>query len=310
MESEKNGTTSFMVNHENECLEAAGDMRSKNCADEEENIASLWPVQSLRCPKFIFSQDIVIVIKEAAIVVAGNNNKVQDTRIKKTENCELEIKFNENIVCVIKNNPKMFPNALRRSGPCAGQAYGLIMVKTRNLTDAGLTQEFICFTDRLLVKTREKKHKDLFVSVLLQRVLFHIYAKETEVALKELEEAKQLSENCMNRSLLLGRCHTLEAYVKVYLSEFEDALDHLEQAKCYLFSLVSGEEKGMICYLIGYIYMKMAGMEKGPRDQLETKAIEYFQLHDRHVNEDSEREVAEKEMQYGILKQATVYLRT
>jgi len=254
--------------------------------------------------------DTVIIVHKAGVVVAGRDNIIRGIIAAQVNGCSLHINIDESLACVMKPNPKMFPNALTRTGPCAGRAYALIVNRSRKLTDAGLTQEFIQFTDRLAVQTKEKTHKDLYVLVLLQKAMFNIYAKNNEAALEELKAAEQLSEHCLNRNLLLGKCYTYEAYIRLYQEKYEEALMYIENAKYLLVNVVSGEEKAMICYLTGYVYMKIAGKKEEPCQELEDKAIEYFQLHDRHVKEDSESEVAIKEMQYGIIKQATVYLRT
>ena len=254
--------------------------------------------------------DTVIIVHKANVVVAGRGNIIRGIITAQVNGYSLDLNIDESLTCVMKPNPKMFPNALTRTGPCVGRAYTLIVNRSRQLTDAGLTQEFIQFTDRLSVRTKEKMHKDLYVLVLLQKAIFNIYAKNNKVALEELKVAEQLSEHCLNRNLLLGKCYTYEAYIRLYQDKYEEALSYIENAKYLLVNVVSGEEKAMICYLTGYIFMKMAGQKEEPCKELEDKAIKYFQLHDRHVKEDSEREVAIKEMQYGILKQATVYLRT
>ena len=252
----------------------------------------------------------VIFIQDVNVVVAGKGNMIQGKTAEKTGGCSLHFDSNEILACVMTPNSTMFPNALTRTGPCAGQAYTLIVTKSRQLTDAGLTNDFTRFTNKLAVHTEQKKNKDLHVLVLIQKAIFNIYAKKSDVASKDLKAAEQLTDNCLNRNLLLGRCYTYEAYIKVYENKFEEALHYIEKAKDLLSNLVSGEEKAMVCYLTGYVYMKMAGEAYSPNKELEDKAIEYFQLHDRHVKEDTEREIAIKEMQYGILKQATVYLRT
>ena len=252
----------------------------------------------------------VIFIQDVDVVVAGKGNMIQGKTAEKTRGCSLKINSREHLTCVMTPNSKMFPNALKRTGPCAGRAYTFIVTKSRQLTDAGLTNEFIRLTNKLAVHTEQKENKDLHVIVLLQKAIFNIYTKKNDVASKELKVAEQMTDSCLNRNLLLGRCYTYEAYIKVYENKFEEALHYIEYAKDLLANLVSGEEKAMVCYLTGYVYMKMAGEGNSPNKELEDKAIEYFQLHDRHVKEDTEREIAIKEMQYGIFKQVTVYLRT
>ena len=282
----------------------------KDASGDEEAIPEQSGVISTAINSTEPCYDIMVFINEADIVIAGKDNVIRGATTEIKNGCGLQIKSGEILSCLMKPDPMMFPNALKRTGPCEGRAYTLIVTKSSQLTDAGLTQKFSEFTDKLTVHTKQKKCKDLYVLVLLQKAIHHIYAKENEVALNELMTAEELCGNCLNRNLLLGGCVTYKAYIKLYQGKFDEALNYIEKAKYLLANVISGVEKAMLCYLTGYVYMKMAGAEHRPSNQFEDMAIEYFQLHSRHANEDTEREIAIKELQYGILKQATVYLRT
>ena len=261
----------------------------------------------------ISQQPLVINVKRAGIVAIGEGNLINltDEDSNKTRNeLILELDTDGNLRAVIRSNPTMFPNALERKGPCAGTTFSRVTGTTRYLTDAGLTDKFYKFTDTLLTRMQIKQNHDMHVHILLQRVVFRIYANKLQDAEEELNGALLLVTKCMNQSLFLGRCYTYKAYIALYKHDYPKALEMLDKAKHLLACFVSGEEKAMVCYLLGYIYMKLAGQNDTPSRDLETKALEYFQLHFTHAKEDSEKAVVEKELQYGILKQVTVYLRT
>lgn len=262
----------------------------------------------------IFKQPLVINLKRAGIVAIGEGNLINlstDEDNNKTRNeLILELDTDGNLRAVIRSNPKMFPNALERKGPCAGTTFSRVTETTRYLTDAGLTDKFYRFTDTLLTRMQMKENHDMHVHILLQRVVFRIYANKLQDAEQELNRALLLIGKCINQNLFLGRCYTYQAYIALYQHDYPKALEMLGKAKHLLAYFVSGEEKAMVCYLLGYLYMKLAGQNDAPSRDLETKALEYFQLHFTHAKEDSEKAVADKELQYGILKQVTVYLRT
>ena len=151
---------------------------------------------------------------------------------------------------------------------------------------------------------------DLHVLTLVERAVFYIYGSKLQVADNELNKAMELTSKCVNYNMLLGRCYTYKAYIYLYKAEYQKSLDNLGIARQLMALYVSGEEKAQMCYLYGCIYMKLAGGTDSPSDNYEAKSLEFFKLDNCHVQEDPDDEVRMKRLQYGIFKQATVYLRT
>ena len=275
-----------------------------------------------RCGKHMFhsfvkgenGDTIILNIRHADLYVAGNENKffLPGGGGLVGENNSLRLVFNRDNVLqsVIKNDPRLFPKALRRGGSCATGRYDKIMNQTRHFQDNGLTEKMTAYSTRLQEGFESAGEVDLKVVIKVQFVVFCIYQKDLKRAKTELDEARKLAEQAENRQFLIGRCLIFYANIALYEKQYEEALEYLCQANSVLALFASGEDKAMIWYLYGCVYMNMAASKNEVSEELERKAIECFEMEVLHAKEDPDPGVIGKKLQFSILKRIQIYLRT
>ena len=275
-----------------------------------------------RCGKHMFhsfvkgenGDTIIINVAHADLYVAGNENKffLPGGGAHVEQNSSLHLVFNRDNVLqsVIKNDPRLFPKALRRGGSCATGRYDKIMNQTRHFQDNGLTEKMTAYSTKLQEGFESAGEVDLKVVIKVQFAVFCIYQKDLKRAKTELDEARKLAEQAENRQFLIGRCLIFYANIALYEKQYEEALEYLGQANSVLALFASGEDKAMIWYLYGCVYMNMAASKSEVSEELERSAIECFEMEVQHAKEDPDPGVIAKKLQFSILKRIQIYLRT
>lgn len=253
-----------------------------------------------------------IFILNAKTVVVGNNNVVNLEQNDCTVKDAVEIMFSKDSFfnSVLRDDGKMFPNALRRTGSCCGKRYDKITNQMMYYQDNGLAENLELFSQKLLHGFRGKGEIDLQVVIMIQRSIMYIYQSNIATAKEEIERAMTLAEKAENRELLIGRCWTYMAHACLYEKNYETALVYLQRACACLELYVSGDEKASIWYLYGYIFMRMAMESPEPSQKLELKAIECFETELKHAMHDPNEAVVAKKKQYSTLKRISILLRT
>ena len=294
---------------------------SSNCgSDEQKELAVAKKEQNSEDLLLMAERDdqtVIINIKRAGLLIAGEGNqfKFGNIGLPSLINSGAGLIFHKDDIvrAIIKNDPKLFPKALRRTGSCAGKRYNMIMAQTRNFQDSGLTEKLEVFSEKLLKGLKEKEDIDLQVVVMIQRTVAYIYLKDTkslEKAKTELENIIKLAEKARNNQLLIGRCLQYLAYVATAQGKEYEALEYLDQASSIMALFVSGEDKAFISYLYGNVYLELAGRLKKPSAEFEMKAVEFFESDIKHVQEDEDKSLISKRIHFSTLKQITMLLRS
>eukprot|EP00112_Aurelia_sp_Birch-Aquarium-sp1_P004675 Seg1529.7 transcript_id=Seg1529.7/GoldUCD/mRNA.D3Y31 product="hypothetical protein" protein_id=Seg1529.7/GoldUCD/D3Y31 len=257
---------------------------------------------------------IIINIGHAGLYIAGNNNKIHlpggGPYVEPNGSLRLVLNRDDVLQSVIKNDPRLFPKALKRDGSCATRRYDKIMNQMRHFQDNGLSEKMEVYSKKLEERFESAREVDLKVVVKVQFVVFCIYKKDLTRAKTELDEAMKLAEHAENRQFLIGRCLIFYANIALYEKQYEKALNYLDQANSVLALFASGEDKAMIWYLYGCVYMNMAALKSEISEELERKAIECFEIEVQHGKEDPDPCVIAKKLQFSMLKRIHIYLRT
>ena len=297
----------------NDCEEGHFKTIIKGENDDDDGEASVDENGTMVCSKIKTNNlTINIFIKNAGSFIQGTGNIVNLGRGNSTRQEGADVMFSmDNIFkTVLKNNPRMFPNALRRTGSISGKRYDKIMAQTVYFQDNGETEKLEYYTNKLIQAFKLQGEIDLQVVAMIQRGVLHIYQKNLTAADAEFRKAIELAESAENSQLLNGRCLLYFAHIAVYDGRYEAALELIDKANIVLSLHHSFEDSALMLYLRGYALMKMAAESSDPCEDLELEAIDCFEAEMAHAMEYLNPAFIAKKQRFATLKIVSVLLRT
>ena len=211
---------------------------------------------------------------------------------------------------ILNNLSKAYPNVLSTTGAIAKSRHTRVINCCQDLRNKGEFQEH----QRVLEYCRRKvdeKDRDLFISFKLEESLALINKNDITAANQSLETLKTIAVKAKNSSLLLGRIYVFMANIELRLKDYKEAIKMLDIASHYLEYFASGDEKTFLCYIYGVTYMRLAGECPFPDEELENRALRYFDLYLRHAKiHEGCGFFVRRGINYVMFQKASIYLRT
>ena len=213
--------------------------------------------------------------------------------------------------CLVFNQfPKAYPDVLHTTGAMAKPKHTKVIDCCQDLRYGGKFHEH----GRLLDHHRRKvgqNDADCLVSFNLEEAWALFKSNNVTAANKSLETTKAIAVKAVNSSLLLGRIHVFMANIQLIQNDYKEALKMLDIGSYYLQHFPSGDEKTFLCYMYGLALMMLAGECRSPNEQLEQKALQFFDLYLQHAKI---RKCCAEFVRRGIncvmFKKAAMHLRT
>ena len=211
---------------------------------------------------------------------------------------------------ILNNLSKAYPNVLSTTGAIAKSKHTRIINYCQDLRNKGEFQEH----QRVLDYCRRKvdgKDRDLLISFKLEESLALINKNDVTAANQSLETLKTIAVKAENSSLLLGRIYVFMANIELRQKDYKEGIKMLDIASHYLEYFASGDEKTFLCYIYGVTYMMLAGESPFPDEELENRALQYFDLYLRHAKiHEGCGFFVRRGINYVMFQKASIYLRT
>eukprot|EP00112_Aurelia_sp_Birch-Aquarium-sp1_P008396 Seg1923.4 transcript_id=Seg1923.4/GoldUCD/mRNA.D3Y31 product="hypothetical protein" protein_id=Seg1923.4/GoldUCD/D3Y31 len=211
---------------------------------------------------------------------------------------------------VFNNLTKAYPDVLSTTGAIAKSKHTSIINYCQDLRNKGEFQKHQRVLDYCRLKVGQKD-PDLLISFNLEEALALINKSDVTAANKSLETLKTIAVKAKNSSLLLGRIYVFMANIDLRQKDYKQAIKMLDIASNYLEYFASGDEKTFLCYIYGVTYMMHAGECQSPDEELENRALQYFDLYLQHAKiHEGCGYFVRRGINYVMFQKASIYLRT
>ena len=211
---------------------------------------------------------------------------------------------------VLNHFPKAYPNVLHTTGAMAKAKHTKVINYCQDLRYSGKFHEHGRILDHYRCEVGQKD-PDCLVSFNLEEAWALFKNSNVTAANKSLETTKAIAVKAKNSSLLLGRIYVFMANIQLVQNDYKEALKMLDIGSYYLQYFASGDEKTFLCYMYGLALMMLAGECRSPNEELEQKALKFFDLYLQHAKI---RKCCAEFVRRGIncvmFKKATMHLRT